>query len=106
MFEALFKYPRDDFSRSELVYAGDWPTWLLVIMVVGALAGICWLLYRRRRFVSVPQMAAVLVLQATMLAVVVWVLLQPTLSTEQLRAGENAVALVVDQSEKIGRAHV
>lgn len=101
MFEALFKYPRDDFSRSELVYAGDWPTWLLVIMVVGALAGICWLLYRRRRFVSVPQMAAVLVLQATMLAVVVWVLLQPTLSTEQLRAGENAVALVVDQSESM-----
>jgi len=33
-----------------------------------------------------------------MLAVVIWVLLQPALSIEQLRAGENAVALVLDHS--------
>ena len=101
MFEALFKYPRADFARSELVYAGDWPLWLLVLLVTVALAGISWLLYRRRRLVSLPQMITVSALQIAMLAVVVWVLQQPTLSTEQLRAGENAVALVLDQSESM-----
>jgi len=101
LFEALFKYPRDDFARSELTYTGDWPVWLLVLLMTVALAGISWLLYRRRRFVPWPQMLAVSVLQLAMLAVVIWVLLQPTLSTEQLRSGENTVALVLDQSESM-----
>ena len=38
MFEILFKYPREDFARSELIYAGDWPTWLLVLLTSVALA--------------------------------------------------------------------
>ena len=101
MFEVLFKYPRADFARSELVYAGDWPLWLLVLLVTLALAGISWLLYRRRRFVPLPQMMAVWVLQVAMLALVIWALQQPTLSTEQLRAGENAVAFVLDNSESM-----
>ncbi len=101
MFEILFKYPRDDFARSELIYAGDWPTWLLVLLTSVALAGISWLLYRRRGFMQPPQMIAVWVLQVAMLAVIVWVLLQPTLGTEQLRAGENAVAFVLDNSESM-----
>jgi len=101
LFEALFKYPRDDFARSELVYAGDWPLWLLILLVGGALAGISWLLYRRRRFVAAPQMLVVWLLQAAMLAVVIWILLQPALSIEQLRPGENAVALVLDQSQSM-----
>ena len=102
MFEALFKYPREDFVRSELVYTGDWPFWLLALLITAALAGISWLLYRRRRFVPLPQTVAVWSLQVGMLALVIWVLLQPTLSTQQLRAGENAVALVLDHSESMG----
>ena len=101
MFEFLFKYPRDDFARSELIYAGDWPTWLLVLLTSVALAGISWLLYRRRGFMRSPQMIAVWVLQVAMLAVIIWVLQQPTLGTEQLRAGENAVAFVLDNSESM-----
>ena len=101
MFEALFKYPRGDYARGELIYAGDWPTWLLVLLLIAALAGISWLLYRRREVVPYSQMAAVWVLQVAMLAVVIWVLQQPALSIEQLRAGENAVAFVLDHSESM-----
>jgi uncharacterized membrane protein len=101
LFEFLFNYPRDDYARSELIYTGDWPLWLLVLLITFALAGISWLLYRRRSAVQPPQMLAIWVLQVAMLAVVIWVLQQPTLSTEQLRAGENAVAFVLDNSESM-----
>ena len=59
MFEFLFKYPRDDYARSELIYAGDWPTWVLVLLLTFALAGMSWLLYRRRGVVQPSQMFVV-----------------------------------------------
>ena len=101
MFEFLFNYPRDDYARSELIFTGDWPLWLLVLLSTTAIAGISWFLYRRRSAVQPPQMMAVWVLQIAMLALVIWILQQPTLSTEQLRAGENAVAFVLDNSESM-----
>ncbi len=101
MFEFLFKYPRDDYARSELIYTGDWPPWLLALLIIAALAGISWFLYRRRDFARPPQMLVVWVLQLAMLAVVIWLLQQPTLSTEQLRTGENVVAFVLDNSESM-----
>jgi uncharacterized membrane protein len=108
LFEFLFKYPRSDYERSELIYAGDWPTWLLVTLIAVALVGITYMLYKRRRVVgaapaatSYYHMLIVGILQLAMLAVVIWMLRQPTLSTEQLRAGENAVAFVVDNSESM-----
>jgi uncharacterized membrane protein len=101
LFEILLKYPRSDYARSELIYAGDWPTWLLVMLVAAAIAGISWLLYRRRGAVPFSNIAVVWLLQVGMLAVVIWVLQQPTLSTETLRAGENAVAFVLDNSESM-----
>jgi uncharacterized membrane protein len=113
LFEFLFKYPRDDYARSELIYAGDWPDWLLVLLIAFALAGITWALYRRRGYVGAASVGAasaaidfsriaiIWLLQAGMVAVVIWVLLQPTLSTETLRAGENAVAFVLDNSESM-----
>ncbi len=101
MFEFLFNYPRDDYARSELIYTGDWPLWLLVLLSTAAIAGISWFLYQRRSAVQPPQMLAIWALQVAMLALVIWVLQQPTLSTEQLRPGENAVAFVLDNSESM-----
>ena len=101
MFEFLFNYPRDDYARSELIYTGDWPLWLLITLSIVAIAAISWFLYQRRSVVQPPQMMVVWLLQVAMLALVIWVLQQPTLSTEQLRAGENAVAFVLDKSESM-----
>jgi uncharacterized membrane protein len=101
LFEFLFKYSREDYARSELVYLGEWPPGLLAALVVVAAAGIAFLLYRRRASARAYQLAAVGVLQLAMLGVVIWALLQPTLATDRLREGENAVALVVDASQSM-----
>ena len=101
MFEALFKYSREDYARSELVYLGDWPAWLLYGLPVIALIGIAVLLYLRRGNARWFQLFSIGALQIAMLAVVIWALLQPTLATDRLRAGENSVALVLDASESM-----
>lgn len=101
MFEFLFKYSRDDYARSELVYLGDWPDGLLAALTIIAAAGIAFLLYRRRRGAGAHQLAAIAVLQLAMLGVLIWALMQPTLATDRLREGENAVALVVDASQSM-----
>ena len=98
MFEFLFNYSREDYARSELVYANDWPFALVVTLIAVGIGGILFSLVRRRGYAGWPRLAAIGILQLTMLALVVWVLLQPNLLTEQLRAGENTVALVIDSS--------
>ena len=98
MFEALFKYTPADYARSELVYTGDWPAWLIVGLALGAFLLVGLFLFRRRRSASWVQLLAVGSLQLSMLATLIWVLLQPTLTTERLREGENAIALAVDNS--------
>ena len=101
MFEFLFKYSREDYARSELIFPGHWPASVLYVLAAVAVIGVSYFLYRRRGFVRGHQLATVWMLQISMLAVVVWVLAQPTLSIERLRAGENTVALVLDSSESM-----
>jgi uncharacterized membrane protein len=98
LFEALFKYGRDDYARSEVVYQGDWPAWLLYGIVIVASIGIAVFLFRRRGSAHPSQLAAIGVLQLAMVGVVVWMLLQPTLATDRLRDGENTIALALDSS--------
>lgn len=101
MFEFLFKYSRPDYARSDIVFTAEWPAWALVSITVLAVAGITVMLARRYRNASIPQVLAIGLLQLAMVAVVLLVLLQPALKTEQLKPGENTIALVVDQSESM-----
>ena len=101
MFEFLFKYGRDDYARSDLVFTGTWPTLLLAAIVTCAAIAIAAGLYRRRGESSGGQLAAIGLLQVAMLGVVIVLLLQPTLSSEKLKEGENAVALVLDTSSSM-----
>jgi uncharacterized membrane protein len=101
LFEFLFKYGRADYARSELVYAGEWPQWLMISIIFLAIAAIAAGLYSRRRGAAGFQLSAVGALQLGMVAVVVWVLYQPTLTTEKVREGENTVALVLDRSSSM-----
>ena len=98
MFEILFKYPRETYARSELIYAGTWPDWLLYLIATIAVAGITLVVVQRRRTVVPHRLIIIGVLQLGMLAVVLWVLRLPTLSTERLRDGQNSVALLLDTS--------
>src|SRR6266436_149465 len=44
MFEFLFKYPRAVFSKGTLVLLGAWPWWVFVLFLLGAGAGLGWLI--------------------------------------------------------------
>lgn len=101
MFEFLFKYAREDYARSEMIFASDWPQWLLIAIAILAVSAIGAGLYRRRRDVAPRQLAVIGLLQLAMLAVVFWALLQPTLTTEKVREGENTIALVLDRSSSM-----
>jgi len=48
LFEFLFKYPREDYARSELIFVGHWSAWVLVVIAIIAVIGISVFLYRRQ----------------------------------------------------------
>ena len=98
MFEFLFKYPRDVYARSSLTFTSDWPDWLGVTLGVIAIAAIAGFLYSRRGAARPLLLVAIGVLQIAMVGAVLWILGQPAIETEELREGENAVALVLDTS--------
>jgi len=98
LFEFLFKYARADYARSELVLTAEWPAWLLLLLAAVAVVGITAIIWRRRRDAAAWRLLTVGALQFSMLVVAAMILLQPALKTEQLRPGENAVALVIDES--------
>ncbi len=98
MFETLFKYSRADYARSELIFAGEWPLLLIAGLALLAVVSIVVMLVWRRGNASVFQLATIATLQIAMVAVVLALLMQPTLTTERLRDGDNAIALVVDNS--------
>jgi uncharacterized membrane protein len=98
LFEFFFKYSLQDFARSDLVFTAEWPAWLLLLLATLAVAGLSAALWRHRGAATAGQLLAVWTLQLVMLALVAVLLLQPALKTEQLKPGENTVALVVDSS--------
>lgn len=101
MFELLFKYSRDDYGRSDLVFTGDWPLWLIVGLTVIAAAAIGYFLARRGHGVTLPQLLFVGLLQYTAILIVLAMLLQPALKTDRLAPGENTLALLLDTSESM-----
>ena len=102
LFEFLFKYPRQLYLQSEITLASPWPSWLPITLAAIGVAAIVWFLLVRRGAARTWQLAAIGIVQLGMLATVLWVLLLPTLETEQLRSGENSVALVLDDSASMG----
>lgn len=98
MFELIFKYPRDLYERSELIYTGPWPEWLAGTLGAIAVAAIFVFLYSRRGAMTPAKLAAIGAFQLAMTALVLWLLAQPALETEQLRDGQNSIAVVIDTS--------
>ena len=101
MFELLFKYPREDYLRSELIFGSDWPLWVVASLATVALLGITVALLRRYRNGALWQLVVIGALQAGMIAVAVMVLMQPAIESNHLRQGENSLALVLDGSQSM-----
>jgi uncharacterized membrane protein len=104
MFEFLFKYPASVFSRGTFVLLGSWPRWVLYTTMLGCgllLAG--WLIstgkfaLQRQR----PRALFIGLLQWATLAVLLLLLWEPAISVTALRAQQNVVAVVVDDSHSM-----
>jgi uncharacterized membrane protein len=106
MFEFLFKYPAAAFAKGELVLLGNWPKWILGLLIVATAAGLAVLL--RTKFPkAVPTLQnwrmAVLWLMQTALAVLLLTLLwHPALMVSELKPQQNIIAVVVDDSRSMG----
>lgn len=104
MFEFLFKYPASVFSRGTFVLLGSWPTWLLYLGIAACglvIAG--WFVWKAKRLLPQIQKRAVAIalLQWTTLAVLLLLLWQPAISVTSLRAQQNIIAVVVDDSRSM-----
>lgn len=98
MFEWFFKYTRAEFARGEIVLAADWPLWLLWAAFAGGALLLAFLAWRRGRQLGWPRLLLLCALQWTMLGIALLLLWQPALLLKTLRAGENAIAIMLDDS--------
>lgn len=108
MFEFFFKYPRAVYTRGQFALLGAWPTWVLVLLIVAAAAGLAWLI-RSRLSDAAPVMrswrAWVIWGLETLLAALVLVLLwQPAITIAELKRQQNIIAVLVDDSRSMGIA--
>lgn len=104
MFEFLFKYPAQVFSRGTFVLLGGWPKWSLIAAIAAAAVVFGYLILRRAGASRVHgvQRVAVWLMQTLMAAILLLMLWHPALSIATLRPQQNIVAVVVDDSSSMG----
>lgn len=108
MFEFFFKYPYTAFARGRLILLSSWPHWALVLAIVlgaSALAGLIW--YRWKD--AAPKLKSwrsvvIWALQAAMLMLLLLLLWEPALNVAELRAQQNIIAVLVDDSGSMAQA--
>lgn len=98
MFEFFFKYSRAVYDESDFILANTWPLWILFVLGIGFLAACLFMLVWKRKVLNWFQLASIGTLQILMLGLVLFILWQPSLVTERLVSGENAVAILLDTS--------
>ncbi len=103
MFELLFKYPASVFQKGSFVWLAGWPAWLLLVAIAGAFGGIGFLLLRRRNAGVLKGHRAFVIwaLQSSLVALLLLLLWQPALSVSALKAQQNIVAVLVDDSKSM-----
>ncbi len=103
MFEFLFKYPGSVFQKGDFVLLGGWPVWLLAISILAGLLLLGTAAWRMREQGRIRglRLAALWLLQASLLAVVLFLLWQPALSVATLKPQQNIIAVLVDDSRSM-----
>ena len=105
MFQLLFKYPASVFSKGELVLLGVWPTWILVLFLLAAAAGLALLIRSRLRHarsdLTSMQATVIWLLESAMVALLLVLLWQPAMSVAELKPQQNIIAVLVDDSRSM-----
>lgn len=98
MFEWLLKYPESDFNAGTLTFESGFPLWLLpaLVVLVAIVLGVS--LWRQRSRLSAAKLSTLWILQTLAASVLLTLIWQPALSVKTVRAGENSVAVLVDNS--------
>lgn len=102
MFEFLFHYPARLFQRGEFLWASGWSGWLLLALCLAVAAGLGWFLWKRHsQNLRGTRWIALAALQALSLWVLLVMLWRPALRVTALKAQQNIVAVVVDDSRSM-----
>ena len=105
VFPVFFKYPYALFSRGEFVLLSAWPRWLLVLGIAVFAAGLAALMIGRLprgTSRSTRRRAGVVWLLQTGLTSLLLILLwRPGLAVNELRAQQNIVAFLIDDSRSM-----
>ena len=108
MFELLFKYPPDVFTRGAFMLLGSWPVWVLTALIVAAAIGLGWLLWSRRPgrpgALQLGRASILWLLQTALVALLLLLLWQPAMSVSTLKPQQNVVAVVIDDSSSMAVA--
>src|SRR6185369_7081763 len=110
MFTFLFKYPASAFSHGQVVLLGPWPNWILPVAILIAAAGLAWLM--RAKLLRLPggplvsgssrwRAGAIWILQTALAVVVLLLIWQPALLTTELKAQQDVIAFVIDDSRSM-----
>jgi len=104
MFELLFKYPLGIFHKGTFVFLTPWPLWLMAIGILAAGGLLFWQVRRSHGMLSGLRPIAIWVLEACMVALILFLLWHPALSVATLRPQQNVVAVLVDDSRSMAIA--
>lgn len=100
IWEFFLKYPPLVFERGRIVFLSPLPGWLIAIIVIAA--GVAVFSYlRRSRGLGLRDRVGLVVLRNALLAVIVLVLLRPTLQVPVAVPQENYLGIVIDDSRSM-----
>jgi len=113
MFQFLFKYPSPVFTKGRFVLLSTWPPWMLPVLIFVAAGGLAFLIRWRLRQTATTQSAPKLSfkrastiwsLQASLVALILFLLWQPAMIVGELSSQQNIIAVVVDSSRSMAIA--
>ncbi|OGT77341.1 MAG: hypothetical protein A3I78_11295 [Gammaproteobacteria bacterium RIFCSPLOWO2_02_FULL_56_15] len=104
VFEFFLKHSPEAFSKGEVILTGMLPVWVLWCTLAAlALLTAVWLVWRRQ-VLEPRRLLLIWMLQTAMLGLLAILVWQPALRIDQLRTGDNIVALLLDVSGSMSYA--
>jgi len=103
VFELLFVHPVWAYRAGKLSFASAWPRWLLLVLIIAAVAIIVASLWRRR-FLGLPRLLLLGGLQAALAALILAMVWRPVLNVERVRDRQNVLAVVLDTSASMAHS--
>ena len=100
LWEFFFKYPPLVFEKGRLVFTSPLPLWLLLLAVVVAAAA-AWSYVDRTRGAAPRDRSVMLALRGALLAILLLLLLRPTLQVPVAVDQENYLGILVDDSRSM-----